>query len=220
VIHEGNVLSVLTVAAASVAAVILLAFLVRRPLLDHASKLWLLVGLGVLPITAALGANVQGYKATQHRAFCGSCHVMIPHAKDSEDPTSTSLAAIHARNAHFGKDSCYTCHADYGMYGTVVTKLGGMRHVWLYATEFHGMSLEEAKDKIHILKPFPNATCLHCHTAEAPRWNKIPDHVSARADVLAGKVGCSSRGCHGAAHPLTKSDAPPRPPATEDHGSP
>lgn len=204
-IDEHNLLTVAAIVCAAIAAVILVAFLVRRPSIESATtKLWLLAGLGVFPIASAMSANVQGYKATQHRAFCGSCHVMIPHASDSDDPKSNSLAAIHARNPYFGKDNCYTCHADYGMFGTVFTKIGGMRHVWLYATEFRRMSLEEAKTKIHLMKPYPNTNCMQCHTTSAPGWNKLPDHASAREAVLAEKIGCSSKGCHGVAHPLTK----------------
>ena len=36
----------------------------------------------------------------------------------------------------FGSENCYVCHANYGMFGTIVTKAGGMRHVWLYLTEY------------------------------------------------------------------------------------
>ncbi len=203
-IDEHNVLQLATLACAGLAAVLLVGYLIRRPPLTSASKMLLLLGLGVLPLGAGLGANVVGYKATQHRSFCGSCHVMIPHASDSDDPQSNSLAAIHARNAFFGKDNCYTCHADYGMFGTVFTKLGGLRHVYLYVTEFRSVSLEEAKRRIHLLKPYPNTNCMQCHTTEGPGWNRIPDHASAKQDVVANRIGCSSRGCHGVAHPLTK----------------
>lgn len=203
-IDEHNILSVATIACAALSALLLIGYLIRRPPLTGTSKMLLLLALGVLPLGAGLGANVQGYKATQHREFCGSCHVMIPHASDSDDPQSKSLAAIHARNKYFGHDNCYTCHADYGMFGTVFTKLGGMRHVYLYVTEFHKMSLEEAREKIHLLKPFPNHNCMECHTTNAPGWNRIPDHASAKDDVIANRIGCSSRGCHGVAHPTTK----------------
>lgn len=203
-IDEHNILQLATLACAGLAAILLLGYLIRRPPLTSTSKMLLLLCLGVLPLGAGLGANVAGYKATQHRSFCGSCHVMIPHASNSEDPKSNSLAAIHARNPFFGKDNCYTCHADYGMFGTVFTKLGGMRHVYLYVTEFRNMSLEQAKHEIHLLKPYPNTNCMQCHTTEAPGWNRIPDHASAKEDVVANRIGCSSRGCHGVAHPTTK----------------
>ena len=130
---------------AGFAAIILIVYLVRRPPLVGVTKVWLFLGLGVFPIGVAAAGNYQGFEATKERKFCGSCHVMIPHASDSNDLQSGSLASRHARNKLFGDTNCYVCHADYGMYGTIVTKMGGMRHVWLYVTEFRNMSLAEAK---------------------------------------------------------------------------
>lgn len=208
-IDEHNLLTVLAIAAAALAALILIWYLVRRPALVAATRIALLFGLGLFPLAAAIGGNVQGYKATQQREFCGSCHVMGPHANDAKDPSSKGLAAIHTRNHFFGHDSCYTCHADYGMFGTVLTKIGGMRHVYLHMTEFRTMSLDEAREKIHLVKPYPNNNCMQCHTTLAPQWNKVPDHASAREAVIAEKIGCSSRGCHGFAHPITKKEPKP-----------
>lgn len=194
--------------SALLAAGILVSHLVRRPRLggEHNAntKLWLLLGLGVLPITSASTANIAGFKATQSRTFCGSCHVMEPHAGDSADPASNSLAAIHARNESFGGDNCYACHKDYGMYGYVLTKMGGMRHVYLYLTRYHDMPLEESKHDIRILHPLPNANCMHCHTTTAPQWLSVGDHASSLAAVRDGTVSCASPGCHGYAHPMTK----------------
>lgn len=194
----------LAIASSLAAAVILVMHLVRRPPLGPNTRLWLLLGLGVFPIGSALTANVAGFSATQSRKFCGSCHVMDPHASDSNDPTSVSLAAIHARNHSFGNDNCYSCHKDYGMYGYVITKAGGMRHVWLYATEYRNMPIEEAKHDIRIRKPLPNQNCMGCHTTTAPRWLSIGDHASSLERVRNGEVSCASPGCHGYAHPMTK----------------
>lgn len=202
--HELDAMGWLAVASATVAAGILLVHLIRRPTLRGTTKLWLLMGLGVFPIVTAGTANVAGFKATQSRTFCGSCHVMIPHAEDSKDPNSLSLAAVHARNDYFGHDNCYTCHKDYGMYGYVLTKMGGMRHVYLYLTEYHDMPLEEAKHDIRIVKPLPNSTCMSCHTTTAPRWAAVPDHASSLVAVREGTLACASGGCHGFAHPMTK----------------
>ena len=146
------------------AALILIGFLVLRPTLNATTRTLLFFGMGALPIGAAAAANVQGYEATQKREFCGSCHVMIPQASDSIDVKSIGLASRHARNPYFGDKNCYTCHADYGMFGTVLTKIGGMRHVWLYYTEFHGMPLAEATERIHLRKPYPNDNCMQCHS--------------------------------------------------------
>lgn len=193
----------LSAASAVAAAVILVTFLVRRPPLARA-RLWLLLGLGVFPITSAGMANVAGFKATQTREFCGSCHVMEPHANDSNDRSSTSLAAIHARNESFGHDNCYSCHKDYGMYGYVLTKAGGMRHVYYYLTEYHDMPLEKSTHHIRINAPLSNENCMHCHTTTAPGWLSIGDHASSVEAVRKGTLSCASAGCHGYAHPNTK----------------
>ena len=124
------------------AAVLVLWFLLRRPVLNRTTKIVLLGAIGVLPLATASTGNVAGFEATKARRFCGSCHVMTPYKNDSENPQSTALAARHARNALFGEDNCYACHADYGMFGTVVTKMGGMRHVYEYVLHYRNMSLE------------------------------------------------------------------------------
>ena len=193
-----------SLAFAILAAVILLVHLLRPRPIDASARLWLLLGLGVFPIASAATSNVAGFQATQTREFCGSCHVMIPHASDSMDPTSKSLSAVHARNAYFGGDNCYTCHKDYGMYGYVLTKVGGMRHVALYLTEYRSMPLETSKHAIRIRAPLPNASCTSCHTTTAPRWGEIPDHRSSLVSLRDGTVSCASPGCHGYAHPGTK----------------
>lgn len=202
--HELDAMGWLSVASAAIAAVILLVHLLRRQPVSGTTKLWLLMGLGIFPIVTAGTANLAGFKATQSRKFCGSCHVMTPHASDSGDSSSLSLAAVHARNEYFGQDNCYTCHKDYGMYGYVLTKMGGTRHVYLYLTEYRNMPLEESKREIRIRKPIPNESCMHCHTTTAPKWLKVPDHGSSLESVRTGKVSCASPGCHGYAHPMTK----------------
>jgi cytochrome c-type protein NapC len=202
--HELDAMGWLSVTSAAIAASILLVHLLRRRPVTETSKLWLLLGLGVFPIVTAGTANIAGFEATQSRKFCGSCHVMIPHAEDSGDPQSLSLAAVHARNEYFGQNNCYTCHKDYGMYGYVLTKMGGMRHVYLYLTEYRTMPLSESKHDIRILKPLPNANCMHCHTTTAENWLRVPDHASSLESVRAGKLSCASVGCHGFAHPMTK----------------
>jgi len=198
----------IAVASAALSAVLMLWFLVRRPPLTNATKIVLLIGIGILPIMSAASGNVAGFEATKARVFCGSCHVMTPYRTDSEDPKSTSLAARHARNAMFGEENCYACHANYGMFGTIVTKMGGMRHVYEYALHYRKMSLEEARAAIHIRDPFENATCMHCHSTDNPLWNAVKEHKSLLGRVRDGSVSCASAGCHGPAHPFSKSNGP------------
>jgi len=190
---------------AAAAAVILVTFLVQKPALTLNRKLWLFVGIGVLPGLSAVASTVTGMEATTQREFCGSCHVMASHYVDSSSVQSQSLAARHSRNPFFGKQSCYVCHADYGMYGYPVTKAGGLRHVYLYYFGgYHQMSASEADQKIHLVKQYDNLNCRQCHTTTAADWRRIPDHQSMRAELESNRVSCASAGCHGFAHPFNK----------------
>jgi cytochrome c-type protein NapC len=204
-------LALVALGLAVLSAVILIVHLVIRPPLVRVTKVWLLLGLGILPTGAAFAGNVQGFEATKERRFCGSCHLMSLHEQDSNDPGSRSLAARHARNAMFGGENCYVCHADYGMFGTIVTKAGGLRHVWLDLSAFRNTSLDEAKTSIHLREPWKmNDNCMQCHSTRDPLWLKVPDHASALGDVRAGRVSCASAGCHGLAHPFFQGAAAAR----------
>jgi len=132
---------------------------------------------------------------------------MIPHTSDSDDLTSHSLSSRHGRNKLFGAENCYTCHEDYGMFGTITTKLGGMKHVWLYYTQYRNTSLEEAKRTIQLYEPYPNENCMQCHSTKVDLWQTVPDHRAALQDVRSGAISCASGGCHGFAHPSQKSAA-------------
>lgn len=192
-------------AAAAFAAIIIVVFLVKRPALDLRVKLWLLLGLGALPALAGTSSTAAGMTRTTERSFCGSCHVMGAHFEDASNPRSQSLAARHSRNPFFGDRSCYTCHADYGMFGYVMTKKAGMRHVFgYYFGGYRQMTLEEAKQKIHLLERYDNTNCRQCHTTTLHDWRRVPDHESLAAQLETNQVSCASAGCHGYAHPFTK----------------
>ena len=101
-------LAIIALGLALLSAIIQVAYLILRPPLVRVTKLWLLVGLGILPIGAAFAGNVQGFEATKERAFCGSCHLMSFTSKIRTTSASLSLASRHARNAMFGSENCYT----------------------------------------------------------------------------------------------------------------
>ncbi|HET9990252.1 MAG TPA: NapC/NirT family cytochrome c [Kofleriaceae bacterium] len=204
-------LILLSLGLAAAAALVLLWFLLWRPKLTRMTKVVLFFGIGVLPIGTATTGNYAGFEATKARRFCGSCHVMTPYSSDSGDPASMSLAARHARNAMFGEENCYACHADYGMFGTIKTKAGGMRHIYEYVFHYRNKTLEEARATIHIRAPFKNSTCMHCHSTENPGWNAIKEHASLIDRVRSGEVSCASEGCHGPAHPFSKQPFPKQP---------
>jgi nitrate/TMAO reductase-like tetraheme cytochrome c subunit len=199
---------VLALACSALASIILIVYLIKRPAFSLGIKLWLFFGLCLLPLGTALGGNAAGMEATKQVTFCNSCHVMNAHAADARDPNSQSLAARHTRNPLFGKESCYVCHADYGMMGTVFTKIGGMRHVYEYVTEYHDYSMEQFLSEIHLRQPMPNRNCQQCHSGTNKLWLGVPEHYSAQAELAAGRISCGSPGCHGFAHPFSKDRAP------------
>jgi nitrate/TMAO reductase-like tetraheme cytochrome c subunit len=179
-------------------------FLLRRPALSGEVKVLLLLGFGVFPIGAALTGNIAGFEHTKHRKFCGSCHVMGPYLLDSDNPKSESLAAAHARNEEFGAENCYQCHRDYGAFSTIVTKLGGMRHVYEYYTHYYKVDVDTALHEIELYKPMANASCTRCHSTEVGTWQAVGEHRSSLQDLRSGQVSCASEGCHGPSHPFSK----------------
>ncbi len=201
---ELSVSGILALACSFVASIILIVYLIKRPAFTVGVKLWLFFGLGVLPLGTAFTGNTAGMHASAQVTFCNSCHVMQAHTGDALDPNSQSLAARHTRNPLFGGQSCYECHADYGRFGLVFTKLGGMGHVYEYLKEYHKYDLDEALVKIHLRKPMPNRNCQHCHSGTNKLWLAVPEHGSAREELAAGLISCGSAGCHGYAHPFSK----------------
>jgi hypothetical protein len=202
------VLSAVATVIAALAAVILVWYLVRRPPLDGTTKIRLLFGLGVLPAVAMLLGNMGSLMSSQHREFCGSCHVMTPYSADSADPESQSLAARHARNNLFGHQNCYACHQDYGMFGAVATKVNGMRHVWEYYTEYKDYTVEQAFEKMELYKPFTNTACMNCHSMTLQGVLAVDDHRALLDEIRSGESSCVSSGCHGPAHPFSKPEEP------------
>jgi cytochrome c-type protein NapC len=192
-----ELLKLVALVCAVTAGAILIWYLVRRPPLGRVTKVLLLLGLGLLPVIVALTGNIAGFEYTLKRPFCGSCHVMQPYIRDAEDPNSDSLAAIHSRNHRFGEESCYNCHADYQMFGTITTKLNGMRHLFAYVTEYANTGPDgEGGPPIHTYKPFANGACMQCHSTELSAWQEAhPDPEAIRS----GEMRCIE--CHDTIHP-------------------
>ena len=215
VIDSHPVLASAALVCAALAAAILLWFLWRRPELTGQVKVLLMLGIGVFPIGSAMTGNLAGFEHTKHRNFCGSCHVMKPYELDAENLLSTSLPALHARNEAFGRDNCYECHQDYGAFSTVMTKIGGLRHVYEYYTHYNTVPVEEAYETIALYKPLTNASCMRCHSTTGKTWLSWGDHRSSLSAVRTGRTSCVSEGCHGPAHAFSKGA---RAAAAPEHG--
>jgi cytochrome c-type protein NapC len=195
-------LKVIALACAALSVAIGIWYLVRRPHLHRATKTLLLLGLGVFPLIVSLTGNIASFEYTLTRPFCGSCHVMGPYLRDAEDPKSNSLAAMHSRNHKFGENSCYTCHADYQMFGAITTKMNGMRHLFKYVTEYASTGPDgEGGPAIHLYKPFKSEACMQCHSMTAKKY--LEQHADQVEQMRAGDVACID--CHNEVHPLALS---------------
>jgi hypothetical protein len=156
-----------------------------------AAKWLLLVALFVLPSMTMLLGNVVGFHNTKQS--CTQCHTMDPWVADMKDPASITLAAKHFQRRWINEDQCYTCHTGYGLAGNIQAKIGGLSHVTHYY--FTGVP-----DQIKIKRPFPPATCLHCH-GDTLKYQKIDQHVDAemKPKILSGELSCFE--CHASPHP-------------------
>ena len=200
-----QLLKAIALACAALSVAIGIWYLVRRPHLHRVTKSLLLLGLGVFPGIVSLTGNIASFEYTLSRPFCGSCHVMGPYLRDAEDPKSNSLAALHSRNHKFGENSCYTCHADYQMFGAITTKMNGMRHLFKYVTEYASTGPDgEGGPPIHLYKPFQSAACMQCHSTTGKRY--LDQHGDQVEQIRAGDIACTD--CHSEVHPLALSRRP------------
>lgn len=189
-------LGVGALALSALSAILIIGFLIRRPPLTTNTKLGLGVAMFILPSGVALLGNVHNMQTTMHVEFCNSCHVMHSFVNDARNAESPSLAALHAKLEVFKDDACYNCHADYGMYGGVTTKIGGMHHV----LAFYGDDWAQPGHRPpKMFKPYDTRRCTSCHDplrAGAPLEHRIhADKIKSR------EVSCTSKGCHGPPHP-------------------
>jgi cytochrome c-type protein NapC len=200
-----QLLKAVALASAALSVLICVWYLVRRPHLNRITKSMLLLGLGAFPLLVSLTGNIASFEYTLSRPFCGSCHVMGPYLRDAEDPKSNSLAAMHSRNHKFGENSCYTCHADYQMFGAITTKQNGMKHLFKYITEYAGTGPDgEGGPTIHLYKPFKSGACMQCHSTTAKGY--VEKHADQLEQIRSGEFNCID--CHNDIHPLALSRRP------------
>ena len=161
---------------------------------------WLLVAVGLVPIMVVFFSFSYGLEASSTVRGCGACHTMTPFVRDLENVQSTTLAATHFKNRYIQQDQCFTCHADYGLGGTLAAKFAGLGHVWRYTTGSYTVPIK-------IAHPFPNLRCLECH-AGSQKFLKSEGHPKeVIPDLVAGKMSCLD--CHGPAHDVQKAAARP-----------
>jgi len=158
----------------------------------------LLVGAGVIPLFATAGSLGSGYRESSRTRFCLECHEMKPYGVSLFVDNPRAMPAVHYQSRLIDRDtSCYSCHADYAMFGDVKTKLNGLKHVWAhYAGDTEG--------PFELYQPFPNSNCLHCHD-DARSFLEARGHQAILAELSAGTTSCLK--CHGPAHDFDSVEA-------------
>ena len=171
---------------------------IRTSGLTPGTKQTLFFAVAVLPLAIVFFGYSYGLEASKSVEACGSCHTMTPYVNDLRDPKSENLAAVHFKNRYIQENHCYTCHTDYGMFGTVKAKWEGLGHTVRYTTGAYTLPLK-------IAHPYPNWRCLNCHGASQKFLDPEKHPKEDLADMFSGKTSCLD--CHGPPHPRPEEKA-------------
>jgi cytochrome c-type protein NapC len=187
----------LTLCSAALAGV-----LVARPGITavRGGKILAFVVLFFLPILCGAMGISEEMDRSKTTAFCLSCHTMDDYGKSLYIDDGNHIPAAHFQNHRVPpNEACYTCHADYAMFGTLKVKLHGLRHVYVYY-----LGTPPAPQNIKLYEPFNNRECLHCHLG-ARSFEEGAVHTADPATlpaIKANKLSCMSSGCHDVVHDI------------------
>ena len=193
----------LSLGVLAVAALALIAVLVRRPeaTATLGGRIVAFAAFFVLPGLLLLGGAARHYEQAQTTTFCLSCHHMEPYRESLYIDDPRFLPAAHYQNRRVPVErACYTCHTNYTMFGAVDDKVRGVRHVWhtVWGT---------VSDSIELYEPFENGACLACHQG-GRSYEEQAAHTRFLADLRAGARSCVM--CHNLVHEVAQLDRFPR----------
>jgi cytochrome c-type protein NapC len=179
---------------------VLIAIIVVRPAItvSVAGKMLAFVAFCILPVLCGSMAASTHIERSKQTKFCLSCHIMEPYGKSLYVDDRSYIPAAHFQNHRVPPhEACYTCHTDYGLYGGVRAKLGGLRHIYI---QYFGTP--PRPEDIQLYKPYNNRECLHCHEGsrsfeQGTTHNADPEIMQQIRD---NKMSCLSSGCHDTIH--------------------
>jgi cytochrome c-type protein NapC len=176
-------------------SIMLAAVLLVRPSVTSGvtGKVLAFIALCILPalcIAAGMSAHMQRSEQTK---FCTSCHSMENYGKSLYVDDPKYLAAAHFQNHRVPPDeACYSCHADYTIYGPMKDKLRGITRIYM-------QYVSSPPAKIEIPGGYSNLQCLHCH-AGARSFEGNPVHVAMMDSLKTNQMSCITSGCHDTVH--------------------
>lgn len=178
-----------------VAAVLIFAAYLGAPILveQRWGRIALLVGIVVVPTLISGASLTYGVRESSTTRFCLSCHEMQPYGKSLFADNRRALSATHYQNRLIDRDrTCYSCHADYGLFGDIKAKVNGLRHVWAH---YSG----RIPEKIALYQPYATSNCLKCHD-DGRRFQEAPGHAPVLRELTEGRRSCLT--CHTPAHDM------------------
>lgn len=169
-------------------------FLIRPSLTSAAGwKMVAFIGLCVLPALCIVGGMNTHVQRSEQTRFCISCHVMIPYGQSLYVDDPSHIPAQHFQNHRVPPDmACYSCHADYSIYGPLKDKVQGLKRIYM-------QYVSTPPHPITIPGGFKNAQCLHCHLG-ARNFEGNPVHSAMMDSLKSNQTSCLTSGCHDTAH--------------------
>ena len=196
-------MTITTITCILILAGILMSWIFFRGRQTEGNALWLhLLALGILPMFLLPVGNFTVLEYAKEERNCNACHVVLQaYVDDMRNPKSESLAALHFQHRFSPETSCYSCHTNYGIHGSVEGKIAGLGHALRYLTHQYQLPLK-------ISKPFSNTLCLKCHHG-AKRFMARNEHLDGPGKVLVdlidGRTRCMD--CHKPAHQVRRETA-------------
>lgn len=169
-------------------------FLIRPSVTIGAGwKILAFIGLCVLPALCIVGGMNTHMQRSEQTRFCISCHVMIPYGQSLYVDDPSHIPAQHFQNHRVPPEmACYSCHADYSIYGPLKDKMQGLKRIYM-------QYVSTPPNPITIPGGFQNAQCLHCHLG-ARGFEENPVHAAMIDSLKSNQTSCLNSGCHDTAH--------------------
>lgn len=161
--------------------------------------------LGVLPLLILFLGSFATLEGSKRTGFCHSCHTAMDlYVDDMKDKQSPTLAALHYKKRLIQTDECYSCHADYGVWGTAEAKGRGLIHLYYWLSN---AATARGEEQITLYSSYQNSLCLYCHAGSQSFLESGRGVHVKFADALLGRkpetgvplMACGK--CHGPAHP-------------------
>jgi cytochrome c-type protein NapC len=180
-----------------IVSAVLVAIIAFRPAITRSreGKMLAFVAFLILPVLCMSWGASEHIDRSKQTTFCLSCHIMESHGKSLYVDDPSYLAAAHFQNHRIPVDeACYTCHTDYALYGGVVAKLRGLRHIYIQY-----LGTPPSPENIKLYSPYNNRECLYCHLG-ARSFESNPIHMAILDSLKSNQMSCMSSGCHDTVH--------------------